>query len=130
MPPTSRIVPRVLIIDPDSATRAALSDLLAVRCRVSEAGTLHQAVEQITLARPTIILMELEMPDSDALAFIRHLRTEPATRAISIACVTRRAGIRDKVAGFQAGADDYVVKPVNPASFVYRILLLPRLRSA
>jgi DNA-binding response OmpR family regulator len=45
-----------------------------------------------------------------------------------IACVTHRSSIRDKVAGFHAGADDYVVKPVNVETFMWRVVLLTKMR--
>jgi DNA-binding response OmpR family regulator len=45
-----------------------------------------------------------------------------------IICVTTRRAVQDKVRGFQAGADDYIIKPINPESFPLRLALLERLR--
>jgi DNA-binding response OmpR family regulator len=118
----------VLIIDPDGGQRASLRNLLASRFPSSEAASLEEAAVQIVRQTPAIILIETDLP-GDALAFIRHLRQEPSTRGILIACVTHQTSIRDKVAAFQAGADDYVVKPVPAATFPYRLILLTRIRS-
>jgi len=125
MPQTSCITHTVLIIDPDATARTHLASLLTNRFRVIEAATLDEAAQQIVLHHPRIILIEVDLP-GDALTFIRQVRQEPTTQDTCIACVTRRAEVQDKVAGFQAGADDYLVKPYNAATFLARITLLVR----
>jgi DNA-binding response OmpR family regulator len=82
----------------------------------------------ITQYRPAILLLEVDMPDGDGKMLIKQLRESPTLRNMIVCCVTRRSGIKDKVAGFQAGADDYVVKPVNLQTFMWRVVLLSRIR--
>jgi DNA-binding response OmpR family regulator len=119
--------PVVLVADPDIAQQQVLMDSLRQRFRVVAARNLAEAVQMLVVSRPRILLLELNQPDGNGIELIRQIRRDPGTQGIIIACVTSRAGIRDKVAGFQAGADDYIVKPINPDSFMWRLILLMRL---
>jgi DNA-binding response OmpR family regulator len=118
----------VLIADPDISQQEALAASLQPRYRVVHARTLAETIDMLARVRPDVLLLEINQPDGDGVELIRRLREERQTRDLIIACVTNRATIRDKVTGFQAGADDYIVKPVNPQTFVWRIVLLARLR--
>ncbi|MGH8324697.1 MAG: DNA-binding response regulator, partial [Steroidobacteraceae bacterium] len=55
---------------------------------------------------------------------IRYLHRTPALRRLLVMVVTSRAAVADKIAAFQAGADDYLVKPVDPEFFALRVRLL------
>jgi DNA-binding response OmpR family regulator len=118
----------VLVADPDLAQQQQLIACLRPRYRVITAKTLAETSEMITRYRPDILLLEVEMPDGDGRGFVRQLRENGGTRQMIVCCVTRRATVRDKVAGFQAGADDYVIKPINPNTFLWRVVLLTRVR--
>ncbi len=118
----------VLVVDPDIAQQQFLARILAPRFRVITAGSIAEATQKIMAQRPQILLTEIDLPDGDGKAFIRQIRENPVLRAMIIGCITQRAAIRDKVDGFHAGADDYVVKPVNPETFMWRVILLTRMR--
>lgn len=118
----------VLVIDPDPQQRAMLAQILSPRCSVLQAETLAQATSYLAAQHPEVIIVERDLPDGDGLTFVQQVRSTPQLRDVSIACVTHRADVRDKIAGFRAGADDYVIKPVNPAVFLQRVLLLTRVR--
>lgn len=118
----------VLVADPDRAQQQLLAECLRPRYQIALARSIAETVDHIARSRPQLLLLELDMPDGDALPLIRKIREERSTRNMIIACVTRRSSIKDKVAGFQAGADDYIVKPINPETFLWRVVLLSRLR--
>lgn len=118
----------VLIADPDLAHQQQLAECLRPRYQVVTASTFAETVERIVQHHPAILLLELDMPDGDGKTLIQHIRENAGTRQMIICCVTNRSSIRDKVSGFQAGADDYVVKPINPKTFIWRVVLLSRLR--
>lgn len=118
----------VLVVDPDPQQHPMLAQILAPRCSVLHAETLAQATSQLAAQRTAVIIVERDLPDGDGLTLVQQVRNDPRLRDVSIACVTHRAGVRDKIAGFRAGADDYVIKPVNPAIFLQRIVLLTRVR--
>lgn len=116
----------VLIADPDAQTRAITIECLQPRFNILIAGSIAETLDMIKQHRPHIVLLELNQPDGDGLQLIRKLKSNPETRNLLIGCVTSRNGIDDKIAGFRAGANDYVVKPLNRRSFMWRILLLIR----
>jgi DNA-binding response OmpR family regulator len=118
----------VLVADPDPVQQQQIMDCLRPRYRVIGARTLAETVEMITQYRPAILLLEVEMPDGDGKILIKQVRESPTLKNMVVCCVTRRAGIKDKIAGFQSGADDYVVKPVNLKTFMWRVVLLSRIR--
>jgi len=122
------ITTTVLVADPDIKHQQLIAECLRPRYRTVGARNLAEAVQMLVVHRPRIILLEINQPDGDSIELIRQIRQDPGTRATIIACVTTRSSIRDKVAGFQAGADDYIVKPVNPETFMWRLVLLTRLR--
>ena len=122
------ITATVLIADPDVAYRQVVSDCLTPRYRVITASSIAETLDMIARYRPSVLLLELNQPDGDGRALITRLKTNPETRSMVIGCLTTRSTITDKIAGFQAGADDYVVKPVNTRTFMYRIVLLSRVR--
>ncbi len=118
----------VLVVDPDPQQRAMLAQILSPRCSVLQAETLAQATGYLAAQQPEVIIVERDLPDGDGLTFVQQVRNTSHLRDVSIACVTNRATVRDKIAGFRAGADDYVIKPIDPAVFLQRIILLTRVR--
>ena len=118
----------VLVVDPTLSQRAVTVALLISAFDVQEAHGLTQATAHLLYHPSAILLLELDVPDGDALEWLRHLRCEPRHQHIAIACLTQRATARDKVASFQAGADDYLVKPVDADLFPYRLALLYRMK--
>lgn len=117
---------RMLVIDPDPAQQQEVARAVVPRFQVRWAATLDEATIQIERTNPHVIILELEQPGADALGWIRRMRQTPPGRLVALACVTRRKSVRDKVSAFQAGADDFIVKPINETTFLPRMLLLRR----
>lgn len=121
----------VLIVEPDSVLlqrMRAIVEETDLPFDILAASSLMEARASVEMHRPGIILIEPDQPQGDGLEFIRWVRSASPCPHSVIACVTHQRGIRDKVAGFQAGADDYIIKPVDPVTFPYRLVLLQRLR--
>lgn len=117
----------VLVADPDPAQQHLLTQCLSPRFTVLTATTLDEAARLVATRHPAVLLTELDLTGGgDVKAFIHQLRSALATKHMVIGIVTHRSAIHDKVTGFNAGADDYVVKPINLRSFMYRIVLLAR----
>ena len=118
----------VLVSEPDLAQQQRIIDCLRPRFRIITAKNIAETVEMIALYHPQILLLEVDQPDGDGIKLIKQIRQERAARSMVVACVTKRSGVKDKVAGFQAGADDYVIKPINTQMFLWRVVLLSRIR--
>jgi two-component system, OmpR family, alkaline phosphatase synthesis response regulator PhoP len=118
----------VLLADPDPHQQQLISDALQQRYRVILSRSLSETIQLLMTYHPHVLLLEVNQPDGDGITLIKQLRQDPKVRDMVIACVTGRSSVRDKVAGFQAGADDYIIKPINIETFMWRLVLLMRLR--
>jgi two-component system phosphate regulon response regulator PhoB len=87
------------------------------------------ALEHIGAHGCDLVLLDLNLPDVDGLSVCRSLRGDAATRALPIIMVTARVDERDRLLGFDLGADDYVTKPFSMRELAARVRALLR-RSA
>jgi len=78
---------------------------------------------------PDLIILDLMLPGMDGLEVCRRLRTNPTTRDIPILMVTAKDEVRDRVAGLDTGADDYLPKPFSFEELVARIRAILRRQS-
>ncbi|WP_432989769.1 response regulator transcription factor [Dactylosporangium sp. CA-233914] len=114
---------KVLVVEDDDRVMAALRSYLvqhglAVAC----AGTGEQALELVADG-PDAVLLDLGLPDRDGFKVCMQMRK---ISNVPIIVVTARADWRSRVHGLNLGADDYVVKPYNPAELVARIHAVTR----
>ena len=79
------------------------------------------ALDEMTERPPDLVLLDLNLPDVDGLTICRELRRNEATRGVPILMLTARAEERDKLLGFDLGADDYVTKPFSMKELIARI---------
>ncbi len=122
-----RVLPTVVVADPDPAWQHQIMILLQRDFQCHAASTLREAAHLIDRVRPVLLILELDQPDGDGFALIRHLQATPHLRQILVACVTTRSSLTDKVRAIRAGVDDYLVKPLDTATFAGRMLMLRRL---
>ena len=105
---------RILIVD-DNPTNLKLVAYLMHQhgYEVATAQDAAAAIASIQANRPTLILMDLQLPGVDGLALTRQLKADPATAAITIIAVTAYAMKGDHERATAAGCDDYVTKPID-----------------
>jgi len=87
---------------------------------VASAPDGSSALEQVKRRRPTLIILDLMLPDMDGKDICRALKSNPLTRSIPILMLTAKADELDRVVGFELGAEDYVTKPFSPRELVLR----------
>ena len=80
-----------------------------------------QALTKAQTENPDLVILDIMMPDMDGYEICRRLRANRATANLPIIMFTAKMLVGDKVAGFQAGADDYLTKPVHPAELASRV---------
>lgn len=115
-------MPRILIVDSDLNIAQQLQPILAAEgFEVLVAVSGQGAAAMAQLNRPSLILLDVQLPDVDGYEVCRSLRAAAATAKLPILIYSARKDVADKVAGFKAGANDYVVKPAAPAELVARI---------
>ena len=113
---------RILLVEDEAAIREmvehALSRVGFETRAVADAVSADRAIEQ---SRPDLILLDWMLPGVSGLEFARKLRRNDATRSIPLIMLTAKGEEVDKLSGFEAGADDYVVKPFSVKELVARI---------
>lgn len=112
----------VLVVDDESAIQEMIRFALGragmkVRC----AADGLEALTKISDEKPDILLLDWMMPGISGLDLTRRLRRNSQTAEIPIIMLTARANENDKVAGLNAGTDDYIIKPFSPRELVARI---------
>jgi two-component system phosphate regulon response regulator PhoB len=118
---------RVLVVDDEPDVRMLLrTNLRAGGFDVLEASN---GAEGLAIAKhelPTVIILDLMMPEMNGIEVCRALRKHPPTSRIPILMLTAKTTEEDKVAGFEVGADDYVTKPFSPREVVLRVRAVAR----
>jgi two-component system, OmpR family, response regulator MprA len=118
----TRDKPRVLIVEDDRGLRLAIRrTLLAQEYEVEAAGDAYVAIDRFSQFRPHVVVLDLMLPRGDGLELARRLRRRPGGNQLAIVIVTARDGVEQRLEGFDAGADDYVVKPVSMAELAARV---------
>ena len=110
----------ILVVDDDARLRALLSRYLAEQgFRVTTAGHAAEAREQMRSMQPDLLVLDVMMPGENGLSLTGSLRAERSD--LPILLLTARGGPEDRIAGFEAGADDYLGKPFEPYELVLRL---------
>ncbi|MBN2743768.1 MAG: response regulator, partial [Marinilabiliaceae bacterium] len=91
---------------------------------VSTASNGIEAVQMATSLRPHLILLDVMMPGMDGIETCEEIKKIPELRQTIIAFLTARGEDYSQIAGFEAGADDYINKPVKPKVLVSRLRAL------
>ncbi|MFZ5547084.1 MAG: phosphate regulon transcriptional regulator PhoB [Pseudomonadota bacterium] len=122
-------MPTVLVVEDESA----IAELIAINLR--HAGfevTLAENAEQATVAvdavLPDLVLLDWMLPGQTGVALARRWRADARTRELPVIMLTARADETDKVAGLDAGADDYLTKPFSTQELLARIRAVLRRR--
>ena len=115
----------VLVVDDDARLRALLSRYLAEQgFRVTTAGHAAEARDQLRFMQPDLLVLDVMMPGETGLSLTGSLRAERAD--LPILLLTARGAPEDRIAGFEAGADDYLGKPFEPYELVLRLRAMLR----
>lgn len=124
-----RSLPRILIVEDE----APIAELISVNLRhngfqpvwAMDAESAQRELDEIL---PDVILLDWMLPGESGLTLARRWRASARTKAVPILMLTARGDEADRVAGLDAGADDYIVKPFSPRELLARIRAVLRRR--
>src|SRR5262245_53721562 len=103
----------ILVVDDDAKHRRLMEALLQPRgYTVVNASDGAEALDQVRRAHPDLILLDVIMPLVDGLEVCKLLKGHPATRLIPVVMMTALDSVEDRIKGIDAGADDFLTKPV------------------
>jgi adenylate cyclase len=121
--------PRILVVDDNATNR----DILTTRLKAHgyealQAADGEEALAAVKQHRPDLILLDVMMPKLDGIETCRRLKGDDTLPFLPIILVTARVDSKDIVAGLEAGADEYLTKPVDQAGLVARVRSVLRIK--
>ena len=118
---------KILLVDDEPDILEFISyNLVKEGFEVFTCGNGKDAIEMARQQRPQIIILDVMMPDLDGIETCRVIRETPELKDVLIAFLTARNEDYSQIAGFDAGADDYINKPIKPRVLVSRVKALLR----
>ena len=120
----------ILVVDDTPANVKLLADLLTVKgYAVTTAASGAEALEKIATASPDLVLLDVVMPGMSGYEVCRRLREDRAHGILPVVLVTALDPAQERVKGLEAGADDFLTKPINQAELLARVRSLLRIKT-
>jgi class 3 adenylate cyclase len=121
---------RILVVDDTPTNVKLLADLLTAKGHaVATATSGVEALAEVQRDRPDLVLLDVMMPGLNGYDVCRKLREDPATSLLPVVMVTALDGGDERVKGIEAGADDFLTKPINQAELLARVRSLLRIKT-
>jgi class 3 adenylate cyclase/CheY-like chemotaxis protein len=121
---------KILVVDDTPRNVKLLQDLLTVKgYEVVTAASGSEALAMVAAERPDLVLLDVVMPEMSGYDVCRKIRAEPATEILPVVMVTALDPGQERVKGLEAGADDFLTKPINQAELLARVRSLLRIKT-
>ncbi len=120
---------KILIVDDGRAIRHWTQTIFANDYITDQAEDGEEALEKLPLFKPDLILLDVEMPRLNGLQTCKKIRQDPNFRFVKIIFVSGNISIADRMAGYEAGGDDYVTKPYDEGELFAKVNTLLRLKN-
>jgi len=118
---------RILVVDDEPDIVALVAYHLAkAGYRVSTAGDGREALDVARRDRPSLVVLDLMLPELSGFDVLEQLRADDATREVGVLMLTARREEPDRIRGLALGADDYLTKPFSPQELVLRAAAILR----
>lgn len=111
----------ILIVDDEASNLAFLRQILGGEYRLVFARSGAEALSAAAKHQPSLVLLDIEMPGMNGYDVCRALKAQPATESIPVIFVTSLSEVGSETAGFEAGAVDYIIKPLSPPIVCARV---------
>jgi len=118
---TTMTAKKILIVDDDNFFRKLLKDSLQDRYMLIETGSGEEAIALAVNDRPDLIILDVELPGRSGIEICMELKDLEPTRRIPVILLSSRSKKEEIVLGLQAGADDYLTKPMYPPEILARV---------
>lgn len=120
---------RILVVDDTPMNVKMLADVLKFKgYEVCTAGGGREGLEKVASDKPDLVLLDVMMPDMNGYDVCRAIRADPATQTLPVVMVTALDPAGERVKGIEAGADDFLSKPINQPELLARVKSLLRVK--
>ena len=120
---------KILVVDDTLKNVKLLADLLTVKgYAVVTAASGREALAQVEAEQPDLVLLDVVMPEMSGYEVCRKIRENPATQILPVVMVTALDPSEERIKGLDAGADDFLTKPINQAELLARVRSLLRIK--
>jgi CheY-like chemotaxis protein len=111
----------ILVVDDQQANLESLQLILKFNYQVTLASSGQACLDHLASATPDLILLDVDMPMMDGLTVCRMIKANPATSEIPVIFVSALSRLSERLAGYRAGADDYISKPYDAEELLLKI---------
>lgn len=119
---------KVLVVDDEPQNVDLMDAFLSPYYEIVTAKNGNEALEMVDSEKPDIILLDVMMPGMNGYEVCKTLKSQPALRSIPVVMVTALSGRDNRIEGIEAGADDFLTKPVDKLELITRVKSLLRIK--
>ncbi len=113
---------KILVVDDDpDLTKLVKTILEAENYAVYAAESGEEALGEMPKVRPDLVILDIILPGMDGYAMCKILKTDDHTSLIPVIILSIKCGVKDRIAGLNIGADDYITKPFDPDELTARV---------
>src|SRR5690348_6380067 len=123
-------MPKILVVDDTPRNVKLLADILAAKgYNVATAASGREALAEIESGPPDLVLLDVVMPEMSGYEVCKTIRANPHTEMLPVIMVTALDPGEERVKGIEAGADDFLSKPINQPELLARVRSLLRIKA-